>query len=109
MSRKTPVSVFGHRLRQARSLARIPQDQLGVQIGLEESSASARMSRYETGVHEPPFETAVRLAAALSVPTAYLFCEDDELAALLLVWGRLNKSERKRAKSLLESEFGARV
>jgi transcriptional regulator with XRE-family HTH domain len=41
--------VFGTRLREARELAGIPQDKLGVMIGLDESSSSARISRYETG------------------------------------------------------------
>ena len=45
------VPVLGHRLRQARKWMGIPQDKLGVAIGLDESTASARISRYETGVH----------------------------------------------------------
>lgn len=54
MTLKEQPNLFGRRLREARQLADIPQDRLGVKIGLDEHTASARMSRYETGVHEPP-------------------------------------------------------
>lgn len=96
MSSKIPASVFGRRLRAARIQADIPQDKLGVMIGLDETTASARMSRYETGTHEPPFSTAVKIAEALHIPTAYLFCEDDVLAELILVLGKLSKVQLRR-------------
>ena len=64
-------SLFGRRLREARLRAGIAQDKLGVMIGLDEGSSSARMSRYENGVHEPPFIWVERMANALSVPAAY--------------------------------------
>jgi transcriptional regulator with XRE-family HTH domain len=41
---------------------------LGVLIGMDESSSSARISRYETGIHEPPIATADKIANALKVP-----------------------------------------
>ena len=62
-----PQSLFGRRLREIRVRVGIPQDHLGVLIGLEESS-SERISRYESGVHEPPLATAEKLAGALGVP-----------------------------------------
>lgn len=105
MTAKEPVTVFGRRLREARRQAGIPQDQLGVEIGLDEGTASARISRYETGVHEPPFNIAEKLAQALRVPAAYFYCVDDELANLVLAWGRLSKSERKRIKPLIMAKL----
>ena len=66
----TPNTLFGRRLREARVRAGIAQDKLGVMIGMDEGSSSARMSRYETGTHEPPFSIAERLASALNVPAA---------------------------------------
>lgn len=66
------------------------------------------MSRYETGIHEPPFAVAVKLAKALRVPAAYFYCEDDDLAALVLVWGHLTKSERKRIKPLILAKLAAK-
>lgn len=99
---KLPSTVFGRRLREARLRAGIPQDRLGVEVGLDEATASTRISRYETGVHEPPFDTAVQLARALGVPTPYLYCEDDELAAVLLGWARLSKSDKKRIRMVVD-------
>lgn len=93
-------SLFGVRLRQARLRAEIPQDKLGVAIGLDETTASARISRYETGVHEPAFETARRLAQALGVPTAYFYCETLELAEWVIAWQRMSESDRMRVLSL---------
>jgi len=56
-----------------------------VKIGLEESASRMRISRYERGVHEPPpVGTARLIAGVFSVPLAYLYCEDDEIEALLL-------------------------
>lgn len=100
---KEPATLFGRRLRAARQRADIPQDRLGVQIGLDEGTASARMSRYETGTHEPPFGIAVKLARALHLPAAYFYCEDDELADLVLAWVRLPKTERKHIKAMIDA------
>ena len=77
------LNLFGRRLLEARLQLGIPQDKLGVMIGLDESCSSARMSRYENGVHEPPFKTIEKIASALKVPTAYFFCEDDRLAEII--------------------------
>jgi transcriptional regulator with XRE-family HTH domain len=109
MHRKEPTTIFGRRLRAARLRADIPQDRLGVKIGLDEATASVRVSRYETGVHAPAFGVAVKLANALSVPTAYFYCEDDELALLVLGWARLPKSERKHIRLLIESKLASPV
>ncbi len=98
---KPSSSLFGLRLREARLLAGIPQDKLGVAIGLDETTASARISRYETGVHAPPFEIAAQLAMVLNVPTPFLYCEDDELAAVIQAWHQLSNIERARLLTLL--------
>ncbi len=81
---KHPQSLFGQRLRTARLRAGLAQDRLGVMIGLDEGCSSARISRYETGTHEPPFETARNLAAALNVPVAYFYCAENTLAEIIL-------------------------
>jgi len=103
MTKKNLPTLFGRRLREARRRVDIPQDQLGVQVGLDEGTASARISRYETGVIEPPFGMAVRLAEALHLPTAYFYCEDDELAKLVLAWGLLSKNERKHIQAAVDT------
>ncbi|OFZ68401.1 MAG: transcriptional regulator [Betaproteobacteria bacterium RBG_16_58_11] len=106
MSKSPPVqTVFGRRLREARLRADIAQDRLGVKIGLDEGCSSARMSRYETGVHEPPFPLAVKIAKALGVPAAYFYCNDDRLAEIMLIYTALADSQRK---TLLEAAINLR-
>lgn len=73
----------------------LPQDKLGVMIGLDEGSSSARISRYETGVHEPAFNIASKLAQALQVDVAYFYCEDDWLANAVLKLHTLTQSQRR--------------
>lgn len=71
----------------------IPQDRLGVMIGLDEGCSSARISRYESGVHQAPLPTVRLLAKQLNVPVAYLFCEDDLLAEAIIKLSKLSKTE----------------
>jgi transcriptional regulator with XRE-family HTH domain len=79
----------------ARMAAGLPQDKLGVKAGLDEGTASARISRYESGIHEPNIAFANRLADELGVPLPYLYAADDELAKLILRFGQLNAKQRK--------------
>lgn len=104
---KQPSTIFGKRLKNARQRLGIPQDRLGWAIGLDEHTASARMSRYETGVHEPPYSLAQRLAQALGIQVAYFYADDDELAELILRWGTLGQAERTQLQSLLDTLPGA--
>ena len=90
---ETSSNLIGKRLREARVRANIPQDKLGVLIGLDESSSSARISRYETGIHEPALATAQQLAKILKVPLCFFYCEDDVMAELILSLHALKKSE----------------
>lgn len=80
-------------MRAARERANLPQDRLGVMIGLDEGCSSARISRYETGVHQPPFEVAEMLAEALGVPTTYFYCADDQIAEVLLGLANFTEAE----------------
>jgi transcriptional regulator with XRE-family HTH domain len=88
-------SLFGRRLREARLCAGIAQDKLGVMIGLDEGSSSARMSRYENGIHEPPFIWVEKMANALEIPAAYFYCDDDRLAEIMLAYSALSEKKRK--------------
>lgn len=98
-----PNTLFGRRLREARNLAGIPQDKLGVMIGMDEGSSSARISRYETGTHEPPFATAEKLATVLGVPAAYFYCDDDRLADFLILYSTLGDNQKDRLLALLSN------
>lgn len=72
-------TVVGRRIRLLREGHGWSQEKLGVAIGIDESSARARISRYELGVHEPPLPTVRLIADALGVPLMYLYCEDDKV------------------------------
>ncbi|MDW7549215.1 helix-turn-helix domain-containing protein [Pseudoalteromonas peptidolytica] len=76
-------SPFPKRLKEARKRKGLSQKQLGILAGMDEFSASARMNQYEKGVHAPDFKTVKALAKVLDVPTAFLFCEEDDLAATI--------------------------
>ena len=78
-------TIFAERLKAARTKAGLSQRQLGILSGIDEFAASARMNQYERGKHLPDLDTAKRMADALEVPMAYLYCPEDELAELLLV------------------------
>lgn len=87
-------NITGRRNRALREGLGWSQERLGVAIGIDESSARARISRYELGVHEPPLPTVRLIADALTVPLSYLYCEDDRIALLLLGLSRLTNVER---------------
>lgn len=93
---------FGVRLRQARERMGLAQDKLGVLIGLDESCSSARISRYETGVHQPAFETARNLAKVLGVSVTYFYCEDDWLADVVLRLAPTNVVQRARLDAWID-------
>lgn len=90
----SPQNITGRRIRVLREELGWSQEKLGVAIGIDESSARARISRYELGVHEPPLPTVRLIADSLNVPLSYLYCEDDQIAALLLGLQRLDANKR---------------
>jgi transcriptional regulator with XRE-family HTH domain len=88
-------------LREARLARGISQDRLGVLAGLDEATASARISRYESGKHAPPFSFVERLAELLGVPTPYFYAATDPLAAWILVFDQTSAAQREAALDLL--------
>ena len=87
-------NVVGRRMRARREELGWSQEKVGVLIGIDESSSRARISRYELGTHEPPVKTASLIADALNVPLAYLYCEDEDIATLLLKLRQLPEALR---------------
>ena len=81
--KKSPVS---KRLREARTEADLSQKTLGIKAGIDQFSASARMNQYETDKHVPDFLTIKRISKVLKLPTAYFYCENDELAEVIKKW-----------------------
>ncbi|PNI00020.1 helix-turn-helix domain-containing protein [Vibrio diazotrophicus] len=88
------------RLKQARKKVGISQKELGVRVGMDESSASGRMNHYEKGRHVPDVETLRKLAKELGVPLNYFFCEDDQSAELAVLIASLSSDDKK---SLIET------
>jgi transcriptional regulator with XRE-family HTH domain len=87
-------SPLAHRLRSARQVANLTQQQLGIRLDMDPNTASARMNQYEKGKHAPDYQTAKRMADELGVPVAYLYCDDDQLAELICVIAKLKESEK---------------
>ena len=85
---------MGKRLKIARINAGLKQAELGVRAGLDEESASARISSYENEVHAPDFRLVRKIAAVLDVPEAYFYAVEDDLAELILRPHRYKKIHR---------------
>ncbi len=73
------------------------QEALATAAGIDEFSASARISQYETGKHLPRYEIACRLADVLKVSVAFLYANDNATAEMLLLWETATPSARQRA------------
>lgn len=100
---KPTAGTFGKRLREARLRAGLTQDALGVAIGLDEGPACIRISRYESGVHNPSLDVVWQLAEALQVPPAFLVTEDDRLARAVLSLYGLLKTDPQQFSQLAAS------
>lgn len=101
------MSIFSVRLRQARKAAGLSQERLGVLAGIEEASASARMSQYEKGKHEPGEGIVKQIAQACGLPVAFFFCEQDDEAELLALFHKLKKTQRGEVLGSVRSLIGA--
>lgn len=82
------------RLRDARMLTNISQKKLGIEAGMDEFSASARMNHYELGRHTPDYSTLRRIATVLKLPVAYFYAESDELAEVIKIFNKLDKADQ---------------
>jgi len=98
-----PSDVWPRRLKQARLEAGLSQKELGIAAGIDPSVASTRVNRYELGVHKADYQIAVQLAQVLAIPVAYLYCDDEALAAMLLAFQKASPSVRRRVQAMLQS------
>jgi transcriptional regulator with XRE-family HTH domain len=97
-------TIFAERLKAARNRAGLSQKQLGILAGIDEFAASARMNQYERSKHLPDLDTAKRLADALDIPMAYLYCPEDDLAELLLLANKVSDSRLRQLTKTLRTE-----
>jgi len=92
------------RLKEARLSANLSQKKLGIQAGIDEFSASARMNHYEKGRHTPDYSMLLRIAKVLKLPVAYFYAETDELARWIKIFSGLKKTDKIGALKRFESE-----
>jgi transcriptional regulator with XRE-family HTH domain len=69
-------------------------------VEIDEFSASPQINQYERGKHLPDLDTAKRLADALNVPMAYLYCPEEDLAEILI---RAHELPAKKRGKILEA------
>ncbi|MDK9782362.1 helix-turn-helix domain-containing protein [Vibrio sp. B172a] len=94
---------FPQRLKEARKQANLSQKALGICIGMDESTASARMNQYEKGRHTPDVRTLKLIADALDVPLNYFFCEDEVSAELAIAISKLSTDQKKQLAEIIAS------
>jgi transcriptional regulator with XRE-family HTH domain len=91
-----------NRLKQARKRAGISQKNLGLLIGMDESSASGRMNHYEKDRHTPDINTLRKIADALGVPLNYFFCDDDSTAELSIEIAKLSEGKKEQLLKMIK-------
>ena len=67
----------------------------------DQNTAAPRVSRYETGKHEPDQETMAQIAKALGLPVAYFHAVDDILAEVILLVAKMPKKDQEEILDLL--------
>jgi transcriptional regulator with XRE-family HTH domain len=96
------MSIIAKRLKQARERAgKLSQARLGTRAGII-SGAGTRMCQYENGRHNPNPLLLKRIGEALHIPAPYFYCEDDELADLILKFSALGMAQRRRLMAFLD-------
>lgn len=87
--------VFSARLKTLRLECQLSQKQLGIDAGIDEFVASARINRYEQAVHAPDYSIVQKLAAVLNAPVPYFYAEEEDVAEMILLYHRIAKKDKK--------------
>lgn len=98
-----PRAIVAARLRQARELRGLSQREVGIRMGLDKDTASARISRYESGAMSISLEALFKLAEALDVPAAYLVASSEGMAAAIELIGKQRDGEQETLTDLLNT------
>ncbi|MEY0665290.1 helix-turn-helix domain-containing protein [Providencia rettgeri] len=72
------------RLKEARNVAGLSQEKLLELLGIEGVNTRSRLSSYEVGRTEPPFNFIKKIAKVLDYPAEYFYAEDDDFALTIL-------------------------
>ena len=94
---------FCRRLKATRKAQKMTLEKLGVAIGLDESCASTRISRYEHGIHTIEYNTAERIAQVLDVPLAYFYADTEEFAELTNIFDHQDHERQQRLLNFARS------
>jgi transcriptional regulator with XRE-family HTH domain len=95
--------IIAKRLKEARDRAGISsQRKLGLRAGIGESSASGRMHYYERGKNEPKLRDMIRIGAVVGIPAPYFYCENDQLAHLILKFGTLDEAQKNQLLAFVD-------
>ncbi|MDV3514694.1 helix-turn-helix transcriptional regulator [Stenotrophomonas sp. C1657] len=89
------------RLCQARELRGLSQREVGVRMGLDKDTASARISRYESGAMSISLEALFEMAKALEVPPAFLLASSPGMADAILALGGESQDQQEHLAQLL--------
>lgn len=102
------TATFAQQLKQARALRGLSQRALGALVDKDQDKnrGAVLINRYEREVNQADMTKAAELAKALDVPVAYLFAEDDDLAAAILAFAKLSSEQRQRMREELERLAG---
>ncbi len=98
-----PRATVAARLRQARELRGLSQREVGIRMGLDKDTASARISRYESGSMSISLEALFKLAEALEVPPAYLVATTPGMSAAILALSRESAPQQSRLADILNA------
>ncbi|WP_336621511.1 helix-turn-helix transcriptional regulator [Stenotrophomonas maltophilia group sp. Smal32] len=98
----TPRAIVAARLRQAREWRGLSQREVGMRMGLDKDTASARISRYESGAMSISLEALFELAQALDVPPAYLLATTPAMADVILALGVQSEAQQAKLSQALE-------
>ncbi|WP_343368509.1 helix-turn-helix transcriptional regulator [Stenotrophomonas maltophilia] len=98
-----PRTIVAARLRQARELRGLSQREVGVRMELDKDTASARISRYESGSMSISLEALFKLAEALEVPPAYLVATTPSMSEAILALSMESVSQQSRLADMLNA------
>ncbi|WP_254806995.1 helix-turn-helix domain-containing protein [Xanthomonas campestris] len=72
-----------------------------MRMGLDKDTASARISRYESGAMSVSLESLFELAQALDVPPAFFLSTTEAMASAILSLGSESESQQKKLADVL--------
>jgi len=107
MPEKAINLVLTARLKAARKALGLSQVDVGVQMGLPEETSSARVNRWEKGVHPPSLKSAEELAEVLGLPLPALVSRDDVMAEMIASFALLPKAEQQAVLAKVQKALGA--